>query len=1618
MTTNKVGQNKQVNLSQFHVGLKRSEAKTKEQASIFNALDKDKDGVLEKNEMQGVVQGKRKVNGKFVTEQFIKIKNLENGRSLVMDANGQQYVMAHDGILLKKDYVNNPDKYKKAIQQKQIQTRQNSEKLADEFYKIADENSGYSSMKKMQNLLNTKVNSKNITSFLDAYDREKTRKDDSSIIDTVTSEIGAGGSQEQRNVLMTIMNKLCEAAKNAGVSDENIKKAYKDFETSLNKEFAAKARRTNPKDMEKALDYLRGEIAAKQTANVNKMSTKDAIKSFNASFIKENNSAQSAYNGVKGEGWSWSAKMGDTVCGWFGCNTIEEMEKKLGANAKAVKSLVSAKTEAEFKTRYKQVFGIEFDPQKIAAAEASQGNYIMAQGLSQGIKVYNKLLSNANNQTLSQFENSAKSTLKLNDEQFALFQKTVYANCKTDAEKKQALTLHMRNAQGQLSSQYNNLTKGKTLEQMGKDCELIAKSAFGTNDISKDVAQFTDNMATTEMIADITGDIVLTVAVSAIPGGAAWGTAKLAASAAKWGAKGAKVAKVLTKTANAFEKVKKFEQGTQYAKKAAQGSKTAKAANITSKTVSSAGNAALGTAIYETAATNHSAEEIKNKCLTNGIYGAIGAGASELAPRLMQAFKINSSLANEIAEEIINAAGSLGVETVKGGEYGTTDATIDIVSGILMARFSHIGGGGKVHTNTPDVPSAKTKPSLSESDKLTKSQNPLDNGVVFSQRIIKDLDNPKVQGQVGDYMDNLLESVPTQKSKIKGSIELEADYLLPDGTLIARKSTGDTGELVWDEVTQKYKLKENESALAFWIRDPDGNEHMLTATTAENREKAQQLINYCSTQEPIPRSQIDAVQKQHLDNLKSKNTQNSTSDTKIDNESKIMLDADGMPLAGDVAMGAAQEYAKTGQITATGVATNAVMSGVGSAVTSGVLNKGYKAVKKSFGNVADNVSQRFSAKKADLHSISTPDISSNVTGAKNSTQVSARDILEAGMNPEYPIVGGYSTNKGAMQIPHNAEIIPVSDNLSVMRTDSGLSIYMNGKSYPSKICKLELGESRIIGKDATGNNLVAMRDNTGNISVSVEKPHTELNLTKSQTTTSAPVNHKISTKVPVQELPIRENIEFGDNKVVRRINENDVTITTRGKIPEKFTIEPGTRKIITDKYGASYIVTHNSQTGKIHIQKKVDVDAQASLTAITNDNTSVPIRKQRTGVEPPQKTPVNKDTGELNVNSNKLIGDTPHTSPQELVALRNSNPVKYNQLTNEAISKLKRTSPAAYNRLEEAGIITALNADPNVSISPRLLKNIQLEAQGKTLVTQLPNGAKLSDISTHIDNGDVCSFGGRLYVNNNGKAERLNLSPEKFEHLFPPVESSIINQDINARDCWFLSQLGGQMESPSGRVNLYKRFRQEGNDIYVSYPNAPDVKFTDGRVVSAPGIQTQTCDGLKMIEMTQAVHRLSTTKEGRNVKFERLYEKGSIDAVDINSKLTPTKKHWYSASKAEMSVDDLLKRLSDGQTYTYLNSQNFRYKSWNKSYRDEIISVLEESANNPNISISFATDSFGGFRDSMLGGHGARITGYDGRYVYFNDQIQTGGSAVARKVPVESFFKNMRNITYTNFDPK
>lgn len=656
------------------------------------------------------------------TVTFKKVANAKNGRSICVDKNGNYVVVAKDGIILKTDYVKNPEKYEQARKYNEnIKTRKGAEGLAQQFYQIADDNSGMTSMKKMQQLLDTKVNSKNIVAFLDAYDREKTKQGDSSIIDTITSEVGAGGTQAQRKVLMTIMDKLCAAAKESGVSAGDIQKARKDFEVSLNKEFNAVLRRTNPKDMEKAVDFLRGAIASKQNGG-GEISDKDAINQFNATFGQENATAQKDYKDARAnEGWT--AKVGDTVCGWFGCNTIADMDKKLGTNAAAVKKLANSKTEVEFKKNYKEVFGIEFDKNKIAARQTAIDKYNLALNCDSTIKLTNKVMKFSG--SYSDLKTALKNNFKYDD---ATINQIIdsYAiqagkNKPTDDEKRELLVKFLQDTESSASQNLRAATNGKTIEQMGKDIDLITRSAFGTNDIVKDVIQFNENQQTTEMVTEAAFEIAGTVALQFVPGLGQAAAARLAVSAARWGTKAVKVVNYATKAEKAFATVNKFQKGEVIANAT---TRTAKVVNRGAQIGSQMVNTGIATAAVDLS-DGKSVKETTKKALMNMSFAGVGASSSILAPKLMQTFGIaDKALATEIAEEIINAAGSYGVTKLEGGEYGSTDAFVDFASGLIISRISHVKGGGKPEApktqgittpvtpkvDTPTTPDAVIKP--------------------------------------------------------------------------------------------------------------------------------------------------------------------------------------------------------------------------------------------------------------------------------------------------------------------------------------------------------------------------------------------------------------------------------------------------------------------------------------------------------------------------------------------------------------------------------------------------------------------------------------------------------------------------------------------------------------------------------------------------------------------------------------------------------------------------------------------------------------------------------------------------------------------------------------------
>ena len=699
------GQN-QIDLNQFKIGARINQQDSDVKKSIFNQIDKDGDGVIEKGEYEGVVTAKFKgKDGKPVERQMIKLKSLEKGRSLCIDQNGKQWVVAHDGTVLNDKYVENPEQFKAdAKYQQQVQTRKAADKHAQNFYGIADDNTGSwgDSVIKMKNYWDKNVNSKNVLQMLDSYQSylEKEEKSDSSIIDTITSETGASAA-EQRVMLTSILQTLCKAAREAGVSEGDINKARKDFNTSMNTELNAHGRRTNPKDMEKDIDLLRGAIIANQNAG-GEITEKQAIETVAKDFSEQNTKAQKEYKDAREED-GWAASVGDTVCGWFGCTTVEDMDKKLGANAKAAKLLATAKTEEEFKVRYKQVFGIEFDKNKIAARDVALGKYQQENAMDATIKVTDGILANSESKNYATLRAEIKEKFQINDE----VADTIIANygavtgkeVKTEADKREMLLHFLKETKSASQSEYQTLTNGKTLDQMGKDLELLNKSAFGTSDIAKDVAQFNENMVVTEMVTEGVFEVAGTIALQFVPGLGQMAAAKMAVSAAKWGTKAVKVANAAAKAEKAFAAVTKFQQGAGMTSKIAS-----KAAKVGSSM------ATTGVATATVGLTNgDDAKAVMKKTLMNMSFAGVGVGANELAPKLMSAFGVNKAIANELAEEIINAAGSYGITKIAGDDYGSSDAFIDLATGMALARLGHIKGGA------PDVNAPKpasTKPQI------------------------------------------------------------------------------------------------------------------------------------------------------------------------------------------------------------------------------------------------------------------------------------------------------------------------------------------------------------------------------------------------------------------------------------------------------------------------------------------------------------------------------------------------------------------------------------------------------------------------------------------------------------------------------------------------------------------------------------------------------------------------------------------------------------------------------------------------------------------------------------------------------------------------------------------
>ena len=569
-----------------------------------------------------------------------------------------------------------------AISKKQQEARA----LATELYDACDDQAFAVGKDRFQTALH-KVNKDNISMVLSQY---KDLHPDESLIDTICSEMGSG----RKEALDYLMTQLAAAARERGIPEADITKATTEFNVSKDAEFR-KVGIINPAKMENSMNFLHGLIlgADLKAGDIN---AAQAIDTITGAAAETYDTAKTTFDQAREEE-GWIARTGDRVLGWFGCTTKEDMDLKLGEYKADVERLQNAQTEAEFKTAYEDVFGVPFDSKKVAAYEAAVSDYSMANGYkNQMDKLRNLWADNTKYDNYESYRDAVSTSLKTDN--FELTPDEIdtivneYTKTHPNVDKKAALTSIVSDMMVEQEEMFNQVAKGRTIEQMSAEVDTVRQGAFGTRDIVNDVIKYNANQQMTEMVFEAAGEIALTAALQVIPGAGQIAAAKLAVSAARWGSRGLKVVRYAAKTEKALSRVNTAIN-------------TGKNANIVraKKTMSNAAAAFTGTTAVDLS-NGKSVKEALQKGLMNATFAGAGSMSSELAPVLAKTYGISNKVAKEIAEEITERAmdvgSSAGISAAFNGGYSKDEAFLDLATGLIMNRLGKFGM--KNHGEVPE----------------------------------------------------------------------------------------------------------------------------------------------------------------------------------------------------------------------------------------------------------------------------------------------------------------------------------------------------------------------------------------------------------------------------------------------------------------------------------------------------------------------------------------------------------------------------------------------------------------------------------------------------------------------------------------------------------------------------------------------------------------------------------------------------------------------------------------------------------------------------------------------------------------------------------------------------
>lgn len=694
----------------FTGGIKREQIKNKEMLSIFSAIDNG-DGILDKNEAaklkKMLIEAARDNNlSESEAQEFLQKNDIKNAAAkdlfkflnlLTEAGNNKSSVKTSDS--------NNSDIEKNKAKQKEAAS------IASDLYgACAQKKFRAVDGKYFQSVLH-RITDENVSRVISQYNAQHPEE---TIVELICNEKTSSNSARQE-ALTHIINKLADEARAKGVPEADVQKLQDEFLVSMNAEFK-KIGVIDSKKMEACLKSLHGLVLG---ADIEKsdITDEEARQSITGAAQNEYADAKAQYDTARKEE-GWLAKSGDTVLGWFGCTTSADMDKKLEAYKTDIQRLQNCKTDAEFSRVYEEVFGIPFDSKKVAAYDAAKADYMTAYGAKAGIDKFTELSSKSEGLDYDAYRSEvAKSLPQFSEEDLDQITDSLYEQLKAEnpnIDKKDVLKYYVDLCKQQQQALYDEVTKGRSLEQMSSEVDAVLQGAFGTKDIVNDVIKYNQNQQIAGMAAEMTAEIAATAVLQLIPGVGQLAMAKLAVSTAKWAGKGVKIAKYAQKAESALGKVNTAMN-------------SGKAAKIASNT----GAAFTGTAAVDFS-NGKSVKDALKKGLQNAAFAGGGAFVSELAPVLAKTYGLSNKVAQELAEEItertLDVMASAGISAALIGEYTSTDAFMDIAVGVIMGQMGKKGlknidkstpeaGGKTVDTNTPNAEAPHVRDETSPSVK-------------------------------------------------------------------------------------------------------------------------------------------------------------------------------------------------------------------------------------------------------------------------------------------------------------------------------------------------------------------------------------------------------------------------------------------------------------------------------------------------------------------------------------------------------------------------------------------------------------------------------------------------------------------------------------------------------------------------------------------------------------------------------------------------------------------------------------------------------------------------------------------------------------------------------------